>query len=114
MKTCHIEGCGKPSLATKKGGLCAAHSARLRRYGSATHDPVCKPLLERFFDRVNKNGPNGCWVWSGYIKDSGYGVFLRTADRTQRGSMARLAEKYGVTRQAIGLIVRGINWKHVA
>src|SRR3990167_1812336 len=32
-------------------------------------------LEERFWAKVNKNGPNGCWVWTAYKNRAGYGEF---------------------------------------
>lgn len=32
-----------------------------------------KTVEERFWAKVDKNGPNGCWVWLGSLKGSGYG-----------------------------------------
>jgi hypothetical protein len=30
--------------------------------------------IERFWSRVDKSaGPDGCWLWTGYIKDCGHG-----------------------------------------
>src|SRR5882672_4766312 len=31
--------------------------------------------FERFWSKVNKNGPNGCWEWTACIHHSGYGHF---------------------------------------
>ncbi len=31
--------------------------------------------LSRFWDKVDKNGPNGCWVWTGAVRRAGYGAF---------------------------------------
>jgi len=33
-----------------------------------------KPLAERFWSKVNKNGPNGCWIFTGHIGGRGYGT----------------------------------------
>lgn len=30
---------------------------------------------QRFFTRVDKNGPNGCWLWTGGLNRTGYGKF---------------------------------------
>ena len=32
------------------------------------------PLFERFWRWVDYGGP-GCWLWTGYVKDTGYGSF---------------------------------------
>lgn len=30
---------------------------------------------ERFWEKVNKDGPEGCWLWTAYILVNGYGLF---------------------------------------
>ena len=32
-------------------------------------------LLHRFWAKVDKGGPNGCWVWIGSLNQGGYGTF---------------------------------------
>lgn len=40
------------------------------------HIPNCgKPDAERFWPKVDKNGPGGCWIWKGAMKRGGYGLF---------------------------------------
>jgi hypothetical protein len=34
-----------------------------------------KTIKERFLEKINKNAPNGCWEWIGYISPNGYGNF---------------------------------------
>ena len=29
-------------------------------------------VLDRFWSKVDKNGPNGCWEWTGYKNHAGY------------------------------------------
>jgi HNH endonuclease len=42
--------------------------------------PVSRPLLERFWEKVNKDGPiqshmtASCWVWTASVDDCGYGL----------------------------------------
>lgn len=44
----------------------------------STGNAVTDPIL-RFNDRVNKNGPKGCWVWTGF-KCRGYGkIFFQSS-----------------------------------
>lgn len=28
---------------------------------------------ERFWAKIDTDGPNGCWIWTGYVNPSGYG-----------------------------------------
>lgn len=35
-------------------------------------------IMDRFWSRVDKNGPNGCWIWTGAISSTGYGTFCPT------------------------------------
>ena len=37
---------------------------------------------ERFWAKVNKDAPNGCWLWTACIVSGGYGIF-RFEDRGQ-------------------------------
>lgn len=31
--------------------------------------------IELFWQKVDKNGPSGCWIWTGKTNDSGYGQY---------------------------------------
>lgn len=35
-----------------------------------------KPIADRFWEKVNKDAPNGCWEWTSSIRGSGYGAFF--------------------------------------
>ena len=35
-----------------------------------------KPIPERFWEKVNKDAPNGCWEWIGSVSRGGYGQFM--------------------------------------
>lgn len=41
------------------------------------------PLKERFLDKVNKNGPNGCWLWMASIGRNGYGRISARSGRME-------------------------------
>lgn len=32
---------------------------------------------ERFWRKVNKAGPNGCWIWTSVVNSGGYGEFTK-------------------------------------
>lgn len=34
-----------------------------------------RPVLERFWAKVDKRGPDECWPWTGGVSDFGYGAF---------------------------------------
>jgi hypothetical protein len=78
---CSVDGCG--NLA-KSLGLCGKHYQRWRKYGdtSVTMIDWDRPVEERFWEKVNKNGPiperkpelGPCWVWTGGTSE-GYGMF---------------------------------------
>lgn len=49
--------------------------------------PKPRPVAERFWRHVDKLGPNGCWVWTGYRDAKGYGSF-------NSGSRGELAHRF--------------------
>lgn len=69
---CSVSDCAKPA---RLKGWCVAHYTRNRRNG----DPETRisgrglPEAERFWRRVNAEGP--CWIWTGARTGSGYGNF---------------------------------------
>lgn len=74
---CAVEGCQEPFYAL---GWCNLHWNRQRATG--TTDLIHPPSFEeRFWANVDYNGPlsdaapdlGPCWLWTGYIKDTGYG-----------------------------------------
>lgn len=75
-KLCSVADCDERS---KFKGFCRLHYERFQRHG----DPLVhkrpdlgKTLEERFWSKVNKNGPLGCWVWTASLDLNGYGQFI--------------------------------------
>ena len=73
--------CEKPIVAK---GLCIKHYQRLRRHGDpATVHRIHGSREERFWARVDKNGPapehapslGKCWIWTAGLFAGGYGAF---------------------------------------
>ena len=77
--TCKIEDCGKP---VDNRGWCRGHYRRWQRYGDPLGRPPKPTAQERFWAKVNKNGPipsyaphlGPCWLWLAGTGD-GYGKF---------------------------------------
>lgn len=59
---------------------CSKHYQRWKRYGDvlATTQPYVRhsgTVLERFWAKVDKQGPDDCWLWQAYLSPDGYGGF---------------------------------------
>lgn len=78
QRTCSIPGCLRPHQAR---GWCNTHYQRWRMHG--TVDLELTTTAERFWAKVNRNGPvpahapelRSCWVWTAYKSPRGYGRF---------------------------------------
>lgn len=74
-RTCSIPGCESPTVGR---GWCRSHYARWHRSG----DPVKRsrrpraypPLKDRFWAKVDRRDPDGCWLWRGSKDAKGYGA----------------------------------------
>jgi hypothetical protein len=69
---CSLETCSEP---VKTKGLCKLHYQRQWRTGSVSVSRPCLHLSahEKFWHYVNKDAPNGCWLWTGFKDKDGYG-----------------------------------------
>mgnify|MGYP001561542504 CR=1 FL=1 len=73
-KVCSVPGCDRQSRAR---GLCKAHWKRWRTHGDILADVPVKTQDSEllFWERVDKEGPDGCWLWKGRTNRYGYGLF---------------------------------------
>jgi hypothetical protein len=72
-RKCLVDSCEKRSYAR---GYCNMHRLRLDRTGSIDAPVRASDLQERFWSKVDKSGPNGCWLWTASARGaSGYGQF---------------------------------------
>lgn len=77
---CNFEGCAKKRVSK---GLCSGHYTQLRAGKDLT--PIGKKsALDRFWSKVDKNGANGCWVWTAATMWKGYGAFGATSKNIVR------------------------------
>lgn len=79
-------GCGQPAPIavrnnTKLGHL-AGEPVRFIVGHSIKNRPL-RPAEDRFWAKVNKNGPSGCWDWTGSHDQHGYGQ-IRISRRSVR------------------------------
>lgn len=75
-----VEGCDKPASPSAARGMCNMHYHRWRRYGTVGSVGTLMPTrglapADRFWLKVDKNGPGGCWLWTAYVSVDGYGRF---------------------------------------
>ena len=74
---CSIDGCGRPH---KGHGLCNMHLIRKRKTG--TTDSFVRSQEERFWEKVDRRGPDECWEWTAATNDRGYGVMRPAGQRS--------------------------------
>lgn len=80
---CTIDGCDRPLLAK---GLCRLHYDRQWRYGRTELLDRVRPPENRFWEKVDKNGPiperrpdlGPCWIWTATLSGprGPYGQFF--------------------------------------
>lgn len=100
---CAIEDCER---AAERRGWCRMHYARFERHG----DPRVVLRIRgddetRFWSYVHKDGPGGCWLWTGALSDDGYGQF-------QLGCRRVIAHRFAY-ELCVGPIPDGLHIDHV-
>ena len=69
-RVCSVEGCERPHRAK---GLCNTHYRRNKRTGT-TDARLKDETIVRFWSHIDQS--DGCWNWTSYITDGGYGRFF--------------------------------------
>jgi hypothetical protein len=108
---CKVDGCDDSAKARK---FCIKHYKRWRRWGDPTIRRPKTPAEDRFWPKVDKNGPlpsvfrhrGPCWVWTGGKINTGYGLFHPT-----KGKHA-LAHRYSY-ELLVGPIPDGLHIDHL-
>lgn len=108
---CLVEGCARVEHARQ---LCGNHYQTWRKHGTPTPTPQTR--MEIFMARVDKDGPiaklkpelGRCWVWTGTLRQSGYGAFTPSRPGPSRAAHCWLYE------QTIGPIPDGLDLDHFA
>lgn len=76
-RTCSLPECDAKHYSR---GLCRIHYVRNKRHGDprgSAPPPIKTPEWDRFWSKVDKNGPNGCWSWTAGHYADGRGIFNR-------------------------------------
>ena len=81
-RTCSVPTCGRN---VKANGLCQAHYARFRRTGRVGTEPIADPTPksqeQRFWEKVDRRGPDECWLWTAALTSTGYGALRPEGQR---------------------------------
>ena len=80
-KTCSIEGC---DTKAQRRGMCDKHYRRWKKHGNPQHHGGRGPAASndaRFWSKVDKGAPAGCWEWTAALHQHGYGIFSLRVDK---------------------------------
>lgn len=111
-RRCSIAGCDGPH---KGRGYCNKHLIRYRRYGDPLMVRGFASIEERFWAKVDKDGPipevrtdlGPCWVWTASTGNFGYGQFYP-------GSGGRTVQAYRwAYEHFVGPVPKGMEPDHL-
>lgn len=106
-RTCSVDGCEKPHEAH---GFCQMHYRRWKASGDpGPAGPVIVrgvPTEERVWPRVDKDGPGGCWLWTGPLQPKGYARVMQT------GGAAIMVHRF-VYELLVGPVPDGLQLDHL-
>lgn len=119
-EACSIDGCELVVLAR---GWCQNHYAQWHRYGSPHgSDRVMPTVDERFWSKVDKNGPTplvswdgtplsgNCWLWTAGSMPAGYGNFMHKHENNKPSWIG--AHRYAY-EAIVGSIPDGLTLDHL-
>lgn len=102
-RKCSLPNCDRPH---KGRGLCDMHVQRLRRTG--TTDSPIRSLTDRFWEKVDKRGPDECWEWMGARREFGHGaIFSGDSSAT-----APALKAHRVSAELAGMKIEGLVVRH--
>lgn len=102
MSEKHCIVCGSPFHRAGKAALTAKYCSKKCR------EIQTIPLAERFWGKVDKAGPDECWLWDGARKTSGYGLIVSGGPRKTSKSLRAHRVSYELHHGSIpaGMVVR--------
>lgn len=107
-RICAVGWCDRPARCK---GWCQPHYNRWHLTGSPIPGP--KPTREeRFWAKVDKSGPGGCWLWTATVNGPGYGTFSLGADRAEGEPRQVMAHRWSYEAM-VGPIPEGLHIDHL-
>lgn len=103
-RTCSVPDCGKP---LRRNSMCDTHAQRLKRTGT-TDAPKRLTFAERFWSKVDRRGPDECWLWTAALNEHGYGV-MRPDTKRRNGPTVKA---HRVSLQLTGVEIDGLYVLH--
>src|SRR5688572_11218783 len=70
-----------------------------------------RPVMERFWEKVNKDGPNGCWQWTSSLFRQGYAQF--TIGRLREGTRRKVHSHKFLYELLNGPVPEGLELDHL-
>jgi hypothetical protein len=99
---CSVDKCER---VHRRNGLCDMHDQRLKRTGT-TDDPPRKTLTDRFWEKVDRRGPDDCWLWTAAVNEHGYGVMRPEGRRSGPTVKAHRVSLMLAGVEITGLLIR--------
>lgn len=109
-RQCSAAGCTQKHYAK---GFCSLHYQRWQKRESLE----AVTAADRFWKNVDRNGPNGCWLWTAGLIASGYGQFWdgerKVVAHRHSFEMLRGAIPPGLTLDHLCRVRRCVNPDHL-
>ncbi|MFI5769605.1 helix-turn-helix domain-containing protein [Streptomyces sp. NPDC051658] len=103
-RLCSVPDCSKPH---RRNDMCDTHDQRMKRTGT-TDAPKRQTFAERFWTKVDRRGPDECWLWTAALNEHGYGV-MRPDTQRRNGPTVKA---HRVSLQLAGIEIEGLYVLH--
>ncbi len=88
-------GCGRITPISKSTNLALNRVKGEHTCYCLGHSSTLKDSPDKFWQRVDRRGPDDCWEWQSYINDSGYGVTRGRKNKAFRAHVMAYEFTYG-------------------
>jgi HNH endonuclease len=105
---CSVDGCERKAHSRT---WCNMHYLRWQKYGDVLHPVEAQvhggSVLDRFWAKVDRRGPDECWPWKASRRSHGYGVFWAGSKRANGDNIMEGAHR-SAYRLLVGPIADGL------